>query len=128
MGKIQWLCISLFVLSLASCNGENEDGLPTLTEIRVKNVSLYDFDDVEVVAPGGMAHYGQVLIQESSAYQSFTEAYRYSFINVIIDGQDFVLQPIDYVGETPLGPGKFTYVIDVPDLESTGITLLLTVD
>ena len=30
----------------------------------------------------------------------------------------FIIQPIDFVGETPLGSGKFTYVLEVIDFEN----------
>ena len=33
----------------------------------------------------------------------------------MIDGDDLVIQPIDYVGETPLGIGYFTYHLDIEE-------------
>ncbi|MGI9543106.1 MAG: hypothetical protein ACR2MX_07590 [Cyclobacteriaceae bacterium] len=123
------LLYALIGLMAFSCGEAQPDAsLLGPTNIRVKNISLFDFDEVEVSAPGGVANYGPVAVQATSDYQSYSEAYRYAFIKVTIGDKDFILQPIDYVGESPLGVGNFTYVIDVPDLEGSGITLILSVD
>lgn len=112
-----------------SCSDAQQDAsLLGPTNIRIKNISFFDFDEVEVVAPSGIANYGAVAVQATSGYQSFTEAYRYASIKVTVDDKDYVLQPFDYVGESPLGVGNFTYIIDVPDLQGSGITLILSVD
>ena len=125
----RYLLYALIVLITLSCDESQQDAsLLGPANIRVQNISLFDFDEVEVAAPGGVANYGSVAVQETSDYQSFTEAYRYAAIRVTIDDKDFVLQPIDYVGESPLGAGNFTYIIDVPDYEGSGITPILAVD
>ena len=45
-------------------------------------------------------------------YQTFDLAYRYAFVELEIDGKTYTLQPIDYVGETPLENGNYTYSIE----------------
>jgi heat shock protein HslJ len=49
------------------------------------------------------------------------EAYSYAYVKVTAGGDEFVLQPIDYVGESLLAPGEYTYVLDVAEQQ-----LLLT--
>ncbi len=39
-----------------------------------------------------------------------------SDVRLKIDGEEFAIQPYDYVGEKPLGSGCFVYLIDVIDL------------
>jgi hypothetical protein len=50
---------------------------------------------------------------EFSAYKSFDLAYRYAFIELSADGVTYTLQPIDYVGETPLDRGDYAYQLDL---------------
>jgi hypothetical protein len=37
----------------------------------------------------------------------------YGYLEVLVDGSRRVIQPIDYVGESFIGEGRFTYVISV---------------
>lgn len=45
----------------------------------------------------------------------FQKAYRYAFVELEIDGETYTLQPIDYVGDSPLKNGLYTYQIDAND-------------
>ena len=56
--------------------------------------------------------YGDLLSATLSDYQSVDRAYAYSYIEVIIDGNTYVLQPIDFVGETELTAEHYTYILD----------------
>lgn len=42
-------------------------------------------------------------------YKVFESAYGYAFIELEIGGKTYTIQPIDYVGETPLEDGNYTY-------------------
>lgn len=106
MKIIGYLLISLFLLG---CSNTNSD----ITLIRVKNISQFDFVDVIVNTSGGENNYGNILANAISGYESFDFAYSYAFIELKINNNTYTIQPIDYVGETPLTPGKYTYGIDV---------------
>ncbi|MDN4057686.1 hypothetical protein QPK31_05530 [Massilia sp. YIM B02769] len=69
----------------------NETGLP-LQNVRINSV-----------------FFGDVPVDGVSSYQALTPAYRYAALHVDVAGKKFDLVPEDYVGETPLGRGKFTY-------------------
>jgi hypothetical protein len=90
---------------------EPEDRGPV--EIRIANESQFGFDRVEVGFPTGSVSYGALAPGESSEYRSVSRAYRYAYIEIEVDGEEFVRQPIDYVGETPLAAGKYTYRLDL---------------
>lgn len=79
--------------------------------IRIHNVSPYEYQALEV----GDEFYGTLAPDAYTEYREYPIAYRYNYVRLTIAGDEFVLQPIDYVGETPLGPGQFTYEIDVAD-------------
>jgi hypothetical protein len=100
-------CLSLFACKKEDAGAERD------IFIRVSNASQYQFDNIVVKAPGGENTYGTVAAGQKSDYKQFTQAYRYAYIKVTAQGQDLVLQPFDYVGETPLTPGQYTYVLDV---------------
>ena len=81
------------------------------TRIRIKNASPYDYELVLV----GKEFFGDLKSGEITEYRIYERAYRYNSIRLAIKGQVFRLTPIDYVGETPLGEGYFTYNIGVQD-------------
>ncbi|MCB0502211.1 MAG: hypothetical protein KDD32_05975 [Bacteroidetes bacterium] len=81
--------------------------------IRVNNVSPYDFEDLLVNTSGGENEYGNLGSDLISVYKSYDFAYQYAYVSLTIDGKEFVLQPIDYVGETKIPNGKYTYEINV---------------
>ncbi|NVO29825.1 hypothetical protein [Hymenobacter lapidiphilus] len=91
--------------------------------IRVKNASSYQFQSVQVRAPDDENNYGALGTGKETSYAAYTTAYRYAYVKVLIDGQEFVFQPIDYVGELPLQPGKYAYVLDVENIMRGFLTL-----
>ncbi len=111
-----FLSILIFVIGfgLISCNifGENS------TLIRIHNASEYDFLRVEVNTYDEPINYGTIKSDEKSRYKTFEVAYRYAYVRLFVDENEFIIQPIDFVGETPLGSGKFTYVLEVIDFEN----------
>jgi hypothetical protein len=86
----------------------------TKTNIRIKNASNYDFCSVQMIAADGTtANYGTLRAGETTCYNAYLEAYSYAYISLSVNGEDYLFQPIDYVGETPLGVGKFCYALSV---------------
>lgn len=89
-----------------------------LVSIRIENASDVDFDEVSVFfpdQPSQPVHYGAIQQGAVSDYQQTTRAYRFAPIEVRVGTQTLVLRPIDYVGETALPAGRFTYVLKVQD-------------
>ena len=81
------------------------------SEIRVRNDSKVDFKNVVV----GSKKYGDIKQGATTDYQTWKTAYRYSSVSLLADSKPLKLQPEDYVGETPLGDGHFTFVITIKD-------------
>lgn len=99
------------LLVFAGCPAPTEpsDGV----NIRVANESSFPFSDVEVVFPQDSVDYGSVLAHDVSEYRRVTQAYSYALIIVQVGGEELRLQPIDYVGETALPAGRYTYALNV---------------
>jgi hypothetical protein len=81
------------------------------TEIRVRNDSKIDLNDVVV----GGKKYGNISPGGTTDYQTWETAYRYSSVSLLADGKPMEIRPIDYIGETPLGDGHFTFALTVKD-------------
>jgi hypothetical protein len=108
----------LFILTFFfSCT--DKETLPLSgVNIRIQNTSQSRFDDVFVNTSGGEHNYGTVLPGRTSSYSKFNSAYNYAYIKLSINGQDFVMQPIDYVGESLLPDGNYTYILSLSSLNS----------
>lgn len=94
--------------------------------LQVENISKKNFDQVRVITPGGAHEFGSLKKGEASVYKSYTLAYRYGYVEAIVGDDTLIIQPIDYVGETPLEDGQHTYALDVygsRDSKSLNLTL-----
>ena len=102
----------LLPLLLGACSALTTSADP---EIRVRNRSDSDFSSVRVVFPSAEVEYGSVSAGAVSEYESVEEAYRYAYVEVMIGERRLVLQPIDYVGETLLGAGRYTFALGIAE-------------
>lgn len=100
----------LLIFLLTSCSDENT---PKGVLIRVENASGVDFKDVFISSGSSSFEFGYISAGQRSDYQEFESAYRYGFVSLLADGKELRIQPIDYVGETPLSKGYYTYKIGV---------------
>lgn len=75
--------------------------------IRLSNESGFALENVYV---NGVS-FGDVAAGAVSRYQGLTPAYRYARLQLGVSGKKFEIIPDDFVGETQLGKGSFTYGI-----------------
>ena len=123
MKKIFILIIS--ISTLFSCSSGDDNNASELN-IRLSNVSQFEFQNIVVNTTTGNTNFENISSQQMSSYKTFQIAYRYAFIELQIDGETYTLQPIDYVGETPLENGNYTYKIDANDSQEQYGKLSLT--
>lgn len=109
-------CSVLYEWPVVTSNGPSR--------IRMRNVSAYDYENLIVAGQ----KFGSLAAGETTGYRDFDTAYRYANVELEIDGKPYVFQPIDFVGETPLGPDYFTYELLVTDLDSGFVNIELVVD
>jgi len=79
------------------------------SDVRIRNGSNVDFKNVVV----GSTNYGDIKSGASTAYQRWGTAYSYAYVSLISGTKPLIIQPTDFVGEPPLGEGKFTYVLSL---------------
>jgi hypothetical protein len=103
------------VFSLTRCT--KSDGIygPPV-DIRVKNVSHFDFDGLTIWDDT----LGPLSSHSFTPYFTRESAYDKASIYVRIDTFQFGLTVIDYVGERPLGRGKYTFEVDISELSDYG--------
>ncbi|MEM6737578.1 MAG: hypothetical protein AAF620_16065, partial [Bacteroidota bacterium] len=71
------------------------------------------------VADGQIMHdFGDLKSGERSDYVEFENAYRYAYVELMIDTVSFYIQPFDFVGEEKLKAGRYTYQLNATDSNS----------
>jgi hypothetical protein len=102
-----------FLLGMTSCDSPLLPWVDGDVQIRIQNASSFPFERVDVVFPENEVSYGSIRANSASAYRDVSKAYRYAYIEVEVGGEELVIQPIDYVGESLLRSGRYTYVLNV---------------
>jgi hypothetical protein len=104
------LTVLLLTIIFCNCSSSNES---TDLQIRISNVSEFNFENIIVNASGEKVNFGNLNSNSKSEFKAFDLAYRYAYVELEIDGESLTLQPIDYVGETPLENGKYSYELNI---------------
>ena len=115
MKKLLILTIVISQL-ISSCSKSKDEKGPLL--IRIDNQTGYKIEEVLVSSGNGQQTFGTINKGEKSEYKNFVSAYRYGYVRLKINSVEYVQQPIDYVGETQLEPGKHTYKLELVDNNS----------
>lgn len=118
---------ALLLAALAGIGGCGDPASPPGSVlIRIVNNSPFAFDEVEVNFSSQQETYGALAVGAQTQYRPVVQAYRYAYVRVRSGAKTVVQQPIDYVGETPLAPGRYSYVIELTTLDEpfTAITRL----
>jgi hypothetical protein len=101
---------------------------PLKTNLRIKNNSKYNICNFEIDPQFGKVNCGNIKKDETTCYRSFDTVFNYAYLHFFIGDKEFTVQPFDYVGEEPLGIGNFTYLIDIPDLETKQVSITVQKD
>lgn len=114
-----FLGLLAIILALTGCSSDDAKVVDenTIVNIRLFNESSFDYENIEV----GGVNYLPLNPGEFSEYKEFELAYRYANIELTVDDEPYLLQPYDFVGETPLENGSYTYSLN---LDNNGNVLL----
>lgn len=134
MTRLTLTPILLLAVALGSCSDRSATGP---VDIRVRNASEVVMRDIVVVFPddggegspvepgnaeSGEVAYGTVEPGAVTPHRTIARAYRYARVTLTVDGEEKILQPTDYVGESLLKPGRYTYELRY-DGGALGLTL-----
>lgn len=106
----------LFVMGvLFSCSNDTTSDtiIPQTSsvQIRIQNASPYKFENIIVNTYNKDVSYENLIPNQKSVFKTFDLAYSYAFVQLQINGKTYTIQPVDFVGETPLENGNYTYKI-----------------
>lgn len=114
------LFCTILLLTIGCTDLDDENGV----NIRIKNNSSVTFDKVQVGSAESV--HNNVAAGGFSEYLIYEIAYNYAYIEAKSGDETYILQPIDFVGETPLEIGFYTYELSIS--EEGSISLNFVVD
>jgi len=128
-----WLKYISIVLILWGCNPKASDEVKTIGNEKLlfslKNNTSEDLFDLVVAVPDTILKFDQLLVSSQTEWIKVDSAYSYGFLKAF-DSQDrkYVLQPIDFVGETAFKSGRLTFIINGLDSTNDRIDLDFSID
>ncbi|PCJ92675.1 MAG: hypothetical protein COA50_15340 [Flavobacteriaceae bacterium] len=111
MRKAVLILSFIFTLLTIGCTDRDDD--VEMVNLRIKNISELVFEEVQVGDHETI--HENVGSDEFSEYLEYETAYKYAYIQIKSGGETYTLQPIDFVGETALPIGLYTYELDVDE-------------
>jgi hypothetical protein len=114
-GSFGWLRATALALALvvtAGCDNplsSSDDG----TRIRLRNASPFELTNVSFWPGPDKVSFARIAPLQATEYTRVSNAYSYGTLDVLVAGDHRRLQVIDFVGESYLDPGKYTYVITI---------------
>lgn len=105
------MVLAIACLVAMACT-DRDDEISTV-QIRIKNASNITYDEVQVGDSEEV--YINVSPDAYSEYLEYEIAYSYAAIEIHSGEETYVLQPIDFVGETQLPPGFYTYQLAISE-------------
>lgn len=106
---------------VAACN--DAAGPADGVYVRLRNDSPLVFDQTAIYLMEGLHPMGRLRPHETSDYVEAGTAYRFMTSYAVVGADTLWLQVIDYFGEEPLAPGRYTYALTVYD-DGQGIARL----
>jgi hypothetical protein len=118
MKKLTTLALAISILMIINSCKKNKAAYYD-TQVRIHNATSWVFYDFTVdpqgtlnYTPGPNAHnYGQVNTAFYSEYHKFDRVYKYAWVTLTMNSKVYGIRPFDYIGETPLAFGRYTYKI-----------------
>jgi hypothetical protein len=103
-------CATVCATLIGGLIGDLVHSLPShSSDIRVRNASVVTLRNVTI----GAVNYGDLAAGETSDYKMWGPAYRHCKVQLEVDASKLLHPSELHFGERPLGPGKFTFVLEV---------------
>jgi len=114
------------ILLVASCTKPNHTPEGP-TDVRIRNITDQDFNNVIVDTGGGNHNYGDIPSGTVTDYHRFEKAYPDAEITVMIGGEEYSTGKQDYTYATYIGPDKITYEVYIsnPELRKLEVDVII---
>ena len=99
----------IIVFALLSCS--DDDGTNEV-RIRLRNASEFQFEN----ATFNNVNYGNIESGATTEYRVFQNQYSYGSVSITIEGEEYGWIPIDFVGESLLEDGDYTFIYFFDDM------------
>ncbi len=104
--KLKLILLTLTIFSLLSCSDDDDSTNETnQVNIRLANNSEFKFED----ATYNGINFGDIEPGEKTEYRLLENQFSYGSIYITINGEEYGWQPIDFVGESLLENGDYTF-------------------
>jgi hypothetical protein len=98
-------------LFLAAGCAPTKSPQPSTVQIRLKNAGTVPIENIRVNFQGQTETFDTLAPGANSPYRTIAKTYRYAYIEATVAGQRAIVQPEDFVGETLLPSGKYTWTL-----------------
>ena len=103
--KFTLILLSIFCLFSCSSDDDSNTNETTEVNIRLSNTSDFKFEN----ATYNNVNFGDIEPGEITEYKTFESSYSYGRVIITIEGQEYAKTPIDFVGESLLEAGNYTF-------------------
>jgi hypothetical protein len=114
------------LFALAGCTTPAPDPVAAPTaQLRIRNTGPADARDLRVAFPHAEVAFGDVPARSTSGYRPVPGGvYRYGAYRLNVEGKELAVPVIDWVGESPLAVGDYTYELAVDPGADQPVTLV----
>jgi hypothetical protein len=109
--RVRHLIGATILLATAACG--NPFGNDGATRIRLRNASSFELTAVTFSPGSERVEFARIGPNATTEYTTVEHAYSYGYFDALVAGVRRTIQPIDYVGESYIGDGNFTYQITI---------------
>ena len=105
-----FLVVANMAVLTACANPFGSDGP---TRIRLRNASSFELTSVTFAPGSERVEFDRIAPSATTEYRSVKHAYSYGYFDALVAGVRRTIQPIDFVRESYIGEGKFTYQVTI---------------
>ena len=109
--RLRHVMIAALLAASAACG--NPFGSDGPTRIRLRNASSFELTAVTFAPGSERVEFARIGPNATTEYTTVDNAYSYGYFDALVAGTRRTIQPIDYVGESYIGEGNFTYQITI---------------